>query len=231
MKTTKLLRAGRTVLLAGLLVFAAACTNGIGEGEDTAQELPASALGSNLASKAGQRSYWKHAGQTKASAPAATTRAGENGVSYPFETISVRNIAHYMAKPFNAGPFHGISELFVTAFTTDEDGPYSISSILLTIKHEAGEYSCIANSGMSHEGTEETEFSSHIQLTENAIEKSLDLPIYSFRIRSTPGKGLSFGYSALLSFDGAEDAEAWFPLAGGNEVTANDSYHVTELID
>ena len=251
MRKLKISRMIPVILSVCLLVITVSCNNVM----ETEVELlpPSSALDLKLISKAGQISYWKHAKQTLR-AQTAKGDTDENALRYPFETIKILKVTRYTAEPFDAGPFNGINELFVTDFSVSfltETSSFDWEIALLTFKYEGGEYSCLVNGGRYNyfydEATDkyvctdeliEINFMSHIQLTENAVEKTINnYPVYGFHILSSnkkesDEKEFFFGYKVALSpGNHPYEPEAWFPLKDKHEVIANDVYHVDELID
>jgi hypothetical protein len=202
-------------------------------------KLPVTSSAVEIVAYAAQQSYWKHAETT--TVRSAVTYAGEETLTYPFNTITINKVIRYTAESFdvpdksdtkniseNVKQFKGIEELFVTDFVTDITG----GNTLLTLKYEnGGEYSCIINGGSSYNGIEEIEFSSHIQLTETAIEKDPTFPIYLFFINSGQNE-YKFGYIYRLSENnpGASEPEVWFSLDDKNEVIANDVYDIKDII-
>ncbi|GAB6009820.1 hypothetical protein [Dysgonomonas reticulitermitis] len=226
MEATKKSRIIAVALLVCLSGFVFSCGSGDPRDESTdttGQDLPAVAPAIGLVSKAGQISYRKHTGQAK---DAYADRSLKSVVSYPFETITIHKVTRYEAIPFSAGPFKAITALFVTEFSVDYGG-----GLLLTVIHEAGEYSCIDNGRHFEQGISEIEFSSHIKLATNAIEKDFTYPLYSFYVRSVNDSKFSLGYTFILSSGNSYEPVVWFPLQGKNEVVAGDIYAVSELTD
>lgn len=226
MKTTKKSRIIAVALLVCLSGLVFSCGSGDPQDESTdttGQDLPAVAPAIGLVSKAGQISYRKHTGQAQ---DAYAARSLKGGVSYPFETITIHKVTRYEAIPFSAGPFKSITALFVTEFSVDYGG-----GLLLTVMHEAGEYSCIENGGHFEPGISLIEFSSHIKLADNAIEKDLTYPLYGFYVRSVDDSEFSLGYNSILSSGNSYEPVVWFPLQGKDEVVAGDVYDVSELTD
>jgi hypothetical protein len=226
MKTTKKLKVIVVALLVCLsgVIFSCGADNPQEESTDTIrQDLPSVAPAIGLVSKAGQISYRKHTGQAK---DAYAARSLKSVVSYPFETITIHKVTRYEAIPFSAGPFKAITALFVTEFSVDYGGGQ-----LLTVIHEAGEYSCIDNGGHFEPGISEIEFSSHIKLADNAIEKDFTYPLYGFYVRSVNDSEFSLGYTSILSSGNSYEPMVWFPLQGKNGVVAGDIYDVSELTD
>jgi len=220
-----------SVLASLVLGMAFSCTDkGQPETEPNDLTLPETTLATVLVSKAGQSSYWKSKNVSM------SARASES-VSYPFATIVIKNVSRYAAdNKFDAAPFNGISELFVTEFLTlDANGTELVSDVLLTVKHDAGEYSCILNSGKSDADMEESVFSSHKQLTDNAIEKNFSFPHYNLFINNkVKSKTFYFGIVVSLSEqDISFDAEPniWLPLQSPDIVQTNDVYAVNELVN
>jgi hypothetical protein len=204
-------------------------------------KLPATSSATEIVSYVAQQSYWKHAGGTPVRS-IATYSGDDQTITYPFKTITINTVTRYTGQPFdvpdksdaknitaNVKQFKGVNEVFVTDFTTDEYG----SDILLTFKYETGEYSCVINGGSITDGTEEWEFSSHIQLQKDAINKDMSFPIYEFIVNSSNSQKYKFGYIYRLSKDdsGPSDPEIWFPLDTKNKISANDVYNVDNLFD
>jgi len=226
MKNLKIVKMMPVVLLAGLLGIIFSCNN-VASPEEVLEKnvkLPSSTPSVQLISKAGQKSYWKHAGQNLRSSTASDEN--KNRIVYPFDSITIHKVTRYTAKPFDVGPFEGINELFVTEFSVDWG-----NHILLTIKHDKGEYSCLDN-GNIFTPYRDIGFSSHIQITESAIFKDLTYPIHGYHVRSTENEGAFFGYKVALSIAyHPYEPGIWFPLKDKNEVTANDIYLVKELAE
>ncbi|MDR1860439.1 MAG: hypothetical protein LBR06_05915 [Bacteroidales bacterium] len=190
----------------------------------------------NLIALAGRETYRKHVGVKSESAD---TKGDDEKIRYPFTTVTVYGVTHYTAEPFDvpcaadpdsadpavAGQFTGISELYITEYCLDTNG----SSLLLTLLYADGkEYSCVVNGG----SLEETYFSSHIQLTSDAIEKDPAYPIFSFHIRDS-GENSEFGYKISVSPEkqGSQEAGYWTSLGNKSVVKAADEWTVDDLTE
>ncbi|MDR1723868.1 MAG: hypothetical protein LBR84_08050 [Tannerella sp.] len=220
-------------LLATLaLAIVCSCTNSDQPETDLNDlPMPETQYVTSLVSKAGQTSYWKNA-----TLKSASTRASSVAYNYFFEKLVITNVVRYaVEKTFDAAPFSGISELYLTEFHALGPGEtYLFGELLLTVKHADGEYSCIINSGNSYADIEDIVFSSHKQLTESALVKEWTYPHYNLFIRSkNNGKSFGFGIVASLSEDDNNfDAEpkTWFELQSPDSKATNDTYTVAELI-
>jgi hypothetical protein len=240
MKAKKKFSAIPMILSACLLGIMVSCNNKNSIPDDeNILKLPATSSATEIVSYVAQQSYWKHAGGT--SVRSIATYSDGQTITYPFKTITINKVTRYTGQPFNVPDksdtknitenvkqFKGVNELFVTSFSTEEYG----SDILLTFKYETGEYSCVINGSSITEGTEEWEFSSHIQLQKEAINKDMSFPIYEFIVSSSKSQKYKFGYIYRLSKDdpGLSEPEIWFPLDTKNEINANDVYNLDEML-
>ena len=124
-------------------------------------------------------------------------QAGPN-IRYEFDYIEIGNALQYTVDGIDFPLLNEICgkgpiEVFLAAFNTyvyageAENEKYltpHISDALIMFKSELGIYACLNNGGSSVSGIEESEYSSHKRLGQNAVEKDFTPPVYKFYVKT-----------------------------------------------